>query len=152
MGGVANYADWHRVCCSDDLVQFCNVGCADKADLGFSRFADAAFVRTRGFPFDAVQRMSPKKPFTVVELAQTETAHSLLPDRTSRTQDKAVKVTVIFWAKAQKWHKWLKLASQTFDLTKALILCPIAHESGYSKSLSSKKYEKQNMSKTNLSI
>ncbi|CRK76589.1 hypothetical protein NIG5292_02654 [Nereida ignava] len=42
---------------------------ADKTDLGFPTFADAASVRSRDKAFVATQRMSPNRSFTSIKLA-----------------------------------------------------------------------------------
>jgi hypothetical protein len=50
---------------------------ADKTDLGFFAFADAAFTRRCSGNLLAVQRISPERPFKLPIRCQTQTALSL---------------------------------------------------------------------------
>jgi hypothetical protein len=58
---------------------------ADNADLRFSRFADAAFSRSRGTFVFATQRVPPIRSFMVIVLAATETVLSLQAGQKSKT-------------------------------------------------------------------
>ena len=61
----------------------------DSVVIHFSRFADAAFVRTRGTVRSAIRLISPDRTFNLVKTGRIQTDLSLRSVRTGKARDRA---------------------------------------------------------------
>ncbi len=96
---------------------------ADRTDLGFSIFADAALPCICGTTAGATQRVSSIRLFIGVVSAKTEPVLSLRVDRTNRTQD-FVRLILSCWSLLSPICLWSFIRESNFGLRPARLNRP----------------------------